>query len=248
MPSRTLVLIPVRNEARCLPHLFEMLRRQGVEEVLVVDDGSEDHSPNIARQAGAKVITHSQPRGYGAALRTGFLYALEQKVEVVLTLDGDLQHPPAFIPHFLDAVSRCGGIASGTRYHPASPRYSDPPPQRRRLNRWITWWIRRWLGLPITDAFCGYKAYHRNALEKLEIQEPGYGMPLEVWVQAACRKIPVVEVPVPLYYPDPGRRFPSRIAQYWDRWAYYRSVIERAIRRMSREGKTQKMLITEQSR
>ncbi len=246
MGMRTLVVIPVRNEARALPHLFDMLACQGVEEVLVVDDGSEDASAALARKAGATVISHPHPRGYGAALRTGFQYALDRKVDVVITLDGDLQHPPSFIPRFLRALEGCRGIASGTRYHPASPRRSDPPPQRRRLNRWMTWWIRRSLGLPITDAFCGYKAYHRGALRQLEIQEDGYGMPLEVWVQVACKEIPVVEVPVPLYYPDPGRRFPSEIQAFWDRWTYYRAVIERSVRRMQ-QGQAQKMLIAEET-
>ena len=56
------------------------------------------------------------------------------------------------------------------------------------------------LGLNLTDAFCGFKAYRAGALAKLKITEPGYAMPLELWVQAAQQNLKIIELPVPLIY------------------------------------------------
>ena len=63
------------------------------------------------------------------------------------------------------------------------------------------------MGFDLTDAFCGFKAYRVEALAKLQVTETGYAMPLELWVQAACQKLSVVEVAVPRIYLDESRSF-----------------------------------------
>ena len=76
-------------------------------------------------------------------------------------------------------------IVSGSRYLRRFPGDSDPPEQRRRINQVITEEVNRRLGLSLTDAFCGFKAYRVPALAKIELTETGYAMPLELWVRAA---------------------------------------------------------------
>ncbi len=89
-------------------------------------------------------------------------------------------------------------IVSGSRYLRRFPGDSDPPEQRRRINQIITEEVNRRLGLKLTDAFCGFKAYSVPALAKIELTETGYAMPLELWVRAAQLGLRIVELPVPL--------------------------------------------------
>jgi dolichol-phosphate mannosyltransferase len=85
------------------------------------------------------------------------------------------------------------------------------------------------LGLKLTDAFCGFKAYWVPALSKLDITEPGYAMPLELWVQAAHRNLRVVELPVPLIYLEEARSFGGSLDNAETRLEYYRQVVDRSV-------------------
>ena len=92
----------------------------------------------------------------------------------------------------------------------------------------ITAEINARLGLAITDAFCGFKAYSRRALVALHVTETGYAMPLEVWVQAAAAGLRIGELPVPLLYLDLARSFGGALDDAATRLAYYRGVLDRA--------------------
>jgi dolichol-phosphate mannosyltransferase len=117
---------------------------------------------------------------------------------------------------------------SGSRYLRRFPGDSEPPAARRRINAEITAEINRRFGLSLTDAFCGFKAYTRRALERLRVTETGYAMPLEVWVQAAAAGLVIEEVPVPLLYLDLARSFGGALDDAATRLAYYRGVLDRA--------------------
>ena len=89
----------------------------------------------------------------------------------------------------------------------------------------ITKEINERYGLSLTDAFCGFKAYRREALEKLFITERGWGMPLQLWVQAARQGLRVKEIAVPRVYLDPTRAFGGVMNDPEQRLAYYREVL-----------------------
>jgi dolichol-phosphate mannosyltransferase len=103
------------------------------------------------------------------------------------------------------------------------------PAERRQINVQITRELNERLGLTLTDAFCGFKAYRVAALAQLRITEPGYGMPLEVWVQAAHLGLRIVELPVPLIYLDEERSFGGSLDDGRKRLQYYHRVLDRAI-------------------
>jgi alkanesulfonate monooxygenase SsuD/methylene tetrahydromethanopterin reductase-like flavin-dependent oxidoreductase (luciferase family) len=106
--------------------------------------------------------------------------------------------------------------------------YGNTPEGFAALNAEITAEINKRLGLTLTDAFCGFKAYSRRALEAFSITETGYAMPLEVWVQAAAAGLRIVELPVPLVYLDLARSFGGALDDAATRLAYYRRVLDRA--------------------
>ena len=83
--------------------------------------------------------------------------------------------------------------------------------------------------MALTDAFCGFKAYRVEALAKLNLTEPGYAMPIELWVQAAHNGLRVVELPVPLIYLDERRSFGGALDDADTRLEYYHCVLDRAL-------------------
>jgi dolichol-phosphate mannosyltransferase len=103
------------------------------------------------------------------------------------------------------------------------------PAERRQINVQITRELNERLGLTLTDAFCGFKAYRVAGLAQLRITEPGYAMPLEVWVQSAHLGFHIVELPVPLIYLDEERSFGGSLDDGGQRLDYYHRVLDRAI-------------------
>lgn len=224
----TLVAIPVFNEEK---YLAEVLRRTlaFAVDVLVVDDGSTDRTPDVLKSFPAvKVIRQDPNRGYGAALRAAFKHGCEHGHDLVITMDSDGQHEPSLIPAF-EAASEDADIVSGSRYLAHFDVDTPAPADRRRINSLVTDELNACFGLGITDSFCGFKAYRTDALRRLHLTEDGYAMPLELWVQAACQRLRIREIAVPRVYLDPKRSFGETLDIASTRLAYYQEVIDRAV-------------------
>lgn len=227
MSHRILTALPVYNEVGHVADVVREVRRYSPE-VLVVDDGSTDGTADVlASLKGVRRLTHETNRGYGAALRSAFEYAGRENFQVLVTIDCDGQHEPKRIPRF---VAACAGwdIVSGSRYLKVYPDDSRPPADRRRINEQLTAEINRRLGLQLTDAFCGFKAYRVAALSRLCLSETGYAMPLELWVQAAHAGLRIRELPVPLIYLDEKRSFGGSLDDAQVRLDHYYQVLDRA--------------------
>lgn len=227
---RFLTAIPVYNEERHVEGVLDEVRRF-VPDILVVDDGSTDNTPTLlAQQKDLHLVTHPKNRGYGAALSSAFAYMREHpEFCVLVTMDCDGQHEPSRVPVLLEALHDAD-IVSGSRYLRDFRQDTLAPQDRQRINATITQELNARFGLHLTDAFCGFKAYRRSALERLHITETGWGMPLQLWVQAARAGLRIKEVGVPRLYLDPKRAFGGMLNDADQRLAYYREVIASAQR------------------
>jgi dolichol-phosphate mannosyltransferase len=226
---KTLVALPVYNE---VSHIDSVLQRvkQFADQVLVVDDGSTDGTTRqLAAHADVLSVRHPINRGYGAALRSAFEFAIRNGFEAVVTIDCDGQHEPQRIPELIGELHDCD-IVSGSRYLKVFDDNSQPPEDRWAINRMITAEINQQLGLQLTDTFCGFKAYRTSALRDLRLSVDGYAMPLEFWVQAAAAGLRIKEVAVPLIYLDEERSFGGSLDDSEIRLQHYRDVIRDSLR------------------
>lgn len=236
---RYLTALPVYNEQSHVDAVLDEVTRYA-SDVLVVDDGSSDGTAErLAARSDVFIVRHEKNRGYGAALQSAFDYAIHFGYDVLVTIDCDGQHEPQRIQQLVAACDDAD-IVSGSRYLDASDAKSQAPAERRQINQLITRELNERLGIDITDAFCGFKAYRVAALAKLDITDPGYAMPLELWAQAAALGLRIVEVPVPLIYLDEKRSFGGSLDDGGKRMAYYHQVLDRAIAAAKMRGNRSK--------
>jgi glycosyltransferase involved in cell wall biosynthesis len=225
---RVLTALPVYNEAAHVTPVLDEVARYA-SDILVVDDGSSDGTSDLlAKRTDIKVIRHEKNRGYGSALITAFQYAVDHEYDILVTIDCDGQHEPQRITQLVAACANAD-MVSGSRYLRNADSAHRAPAERRQINTQITRELNECLGLSLTDAFCGFKAYRVPALAKLTITEPGYGMPLELWIQAVHHGLRIVELPVPLVYLDEARSFGGSLDDGGKRLAYYHQVMDRAV-------------------
>ena len=237
MRTKFLTAIPVFNE---VAHVEDVIAhvRQYSSQILVVDDGSTDGTSEfLAGCPDIHLATHAENRGYGAALLTAFDYALQHDFDWLVTIDCDGQHAPQRIPVFVDlGQSRQLDLVSGSRYLQQFQGDNEPPPGRLRVNQLVTAELNQRLGLELTDAFCGFKAYRVARLADLNISEVGYAMPLELWVQAAAARWRIQEHPVPRIYTGENRSFGTTLDDDQTRLDYYHLVIQRSLDAMPCDG------------
>ena len=230
MAIRYLTALPVYNEVAHAGGVLDQVLRYSPH-VLAVDDGSTDGTSELlSARDDILYVRHAKNQGYGAALRTAFEYSLNEGYDVLVTIDCDGQHEPQRIPQFVAACAQAQ-IVSGSRYLEVFDDQSLPPADRRQINMQITAELNRRLGLNLTDAFCGFKAYRCEALAALDVAETGYAMPLEVWVQASRANLSIIELPVPLIYLDEERSFGGSLDDAATRLAYYHQILDRALGR-----------------
>ena len=233
--ARWSAALPVYNEEQYVDQILAEVT-QYAPSVLVVDDGSSDGtSQRLAAWPDVQVISHETNQGYGAALKSAFRYAIEHNYDYLVTLDCDGQHQPQRIPRFVEACKNAD-MVSGSRYLKKYEGDSQPPTQRMFINRQITRRLNEQLCLELTDAFCGFKAYRVEALKMLDIEDNGYAMPLELWVQAAMQHWRIIEVPVPLIYLDLTRSFGGALDDSERRLRHYNDCLDRSVAAMQARG------------
>lgn len=198
MTMRVAVLIPAYNAAKTLEPVIRSALEQ-TNDVTVIDDGSKDGTGDIARRAGAHLLTHEVNRGKGAALKTGFQWACQHDYEGVVTLDADGQHLPSEIPKFVRCHAGTGAdLIIGGRAH----LFGQMLPRRRMANRFSAWTIAIASGAKITDAQSGYRFYSTRMLREIRLRSDGFAMESEVIVRAGRGGFKVLTTPIDLGFVD----------------------------------------------
>jgi len=191
------VVIPAHNEASTIGEAVKGALKHA-DEVLVVDDGSEDDTSARARGAGARVLRHVVKRGQGAALRTAIRAARQSGAEIIVTFDADLQQDATEIPALVAPLKAgLAEIVLGSRF---LGRAKNMPALRRLLLRLAVFFTRITTGLKITDTHNGFRAMTASAAERILITQDGFAHASEILSEVARHRLPYREVPVNLNY------------------------------------------------
>ena len=186
------IVMPAHNEERSIGRVLDALKREGYSKVIVVDDGSEDQTAEIARQKGAVVINHPKNMGLGAALRTGLKAARERDADRAVTFDADGQHDPKSVRKLLEALDG-GDLAIGVREHLGIPLH-------KRVGNFGLNFITYLFSGIFTDSQSGARAFNRRALELVNIKSDRYEVSSEIIIRAKRRGLRLKEVPVKCFY------------------------------------------------
>jgi glycosyltransferase involved in cell wall biosynthesis len=198
---RVIAVIPAHDEA---PRVGPVVRGalQALP-VVVVDDGSDDETADVARRAGATVLVQRPNQGKGAALRAGFRYALELGAEAVVTLDADGQHDPAEIPSLLAArlAGGDGDDASAAELVIGQRRFAEMPPVRRLSNSIGTVALSAALGHWVPDNQSGYRVIGRRLMQAmLASRDDGFAFEVEMIAVCLREGWPIAWAPIRTIY------------------------------------------------
>lgn len=195
--GRIAVIVPALNEALAIAAVLDSVRALGLP-VIVVDDGSDDGTPEIAAARGVTLIRHARRMGKGQALRDGFREALRQGFDGVVTMDGDGQHVAADIPRLL-AVAAChpDHLVIGARI----VNRNRQPGYRRWANDFADWGIGWACGQRLLDTQSGQRYYPRAAMELVDIETENFVFESEIIIEANWQRgVRVAAVPIESRY------------------------------------------------
>ncbi|HET8625848.1 MAG TPA: glycosyltransferase [Thermomicrobiales bacterium] len=190
---RVAAIIPAWNEAASIGLVVVAVPRRFVDDVVVVDGGSDDGTAAVARAAGARVVGQDRP-GYGAACAAGVRAAVAAGAEILVFLDGDYADDPADLPLVLGPVlAGRADLALGTRL--ARRERGALPPHQLAGNRVAVLLIALLYRRRLRD-IGSFRAIRADRLAALGMSHPTYGWPVEMVVKALRRGYRVVEVPI----------------------------------------------------
>lgn len=197
--------MPAFNEAPFIGPVIEEIRKNcGDADVLVVDDGSKDGTSSQAHDRGALVINHPFNLGYGAALQTGFKFAVKKGYDYVVTIDADGQHDPASVQSLFESLKSAGAdVVVGSRFLTGTYRMSVA----RRIGAWLFALVARfYTGYRFTDPTSGFQLLNRAAFLYLAADE-GYPFDypdVNIIMLLHKKRFKVVEAPVRMSINEEG--------------------------------------------
>jgi glycosyltransferase involved in cell wall biosynthesis len=215
------VVIPCLDEAESIERVVTSARatlgESGIAgEVVVVDNGSSDDSAELARRAGARVVSEPR-RGYGSAYMAGFAAA---RGRYIVMADADLTYDLADIPRFLERLESGADVVIGDRMDNIEPgamhwlhRYVGNPVLSGTLNLFFRTGVR--------DAHCGMRALRRDVIPRLDLRATGMEFASEMVIRSSKENLRVEQVPIH-YHPREGE---SKLSRYRDGWRHLRFLL-----------------------
>jgi dolichol-phosphate mannosyltransferase len=200
----SLVIIPTYNERenlqRLVPIILDLPARF---DILVIDDASPDGTGEMAetlvRESGGRVQVQHRPAklGLGSAYIAGFRHASSQPYDLIFQMDADFQHDPNDLVRFVAAAHKAD-VVIGSRYVPGGSTI-EWSPWRRAISQGGAIYTRTLLSLPYRDVTTGYRCYHRQVLEGLDLDHittTGFGFQVEMLYRCHQMGASIVELPI----------------------------------------------------
>jgi glycosyltransferase involved in cell wall biosynthesis len=186
------ILIPAYNAGETITAVVRECLEQGLP-VAVVDDGSTDDTSALLSGLPVVLLRHEKNLGKGAALKTGFSWALESGFDGVVTIDADGQHDVAAIKRLVEAARRGGfGILIASRHS----QFGQMGGLRKLWNRIGVWCIWKRTGFEITDSQSGFRHYSREVLKNVSLKSNGYALEMEMLLRSWKNGFTVGSLPI----------------------------------------------------
>lgn len=187
-------IIPAYNEEKHIEEVISNVKKY-VDDVIVVDDGSQDKTSEKAKKANL-VLRHIVNLGKGVALKTGMIAALKKKADIIITIDADGQHSPGDIPGLIKALDG-NDVVLGVR------KESEKVPFVKKIgNRGLNFLFRILFGLKVSDTQSGFRVFTLGACRKLTWNSQGYAVETEILTKIKKHNLKFVEVPISTVYLD----------------------------------------------
>jgi glycosyltransferase involved in cell wall biosynthesis len=213
---KVVAVIPCFNTEKTIgPIIAKTLKY--VDEAVVIDDGCEDNTAEVARAAGARVVSHHGNKGYGAAIKTGFAEAKEIGADIMITIDGDGQHSPDEIPDVLFPIINDGAdLTIGSRFLPpsqssnscvspssVSSQMLETMPRYRKFGIMVISWLWNFGSqIKVTDTQSGFRAYSKRIIQDINLRENGMSISIEILERVREKKYIIREVSATCWYSD----------------------------------------------
>lgn len=227
---RVIAMAPVLNEEVKIGHVVRRTPRDVVDEVLVIDDGCTDRSPEVARELGATVLPMGRTVGVGAALRAGYAYAVEKGYDVAVVMAGNNKDSPEEIPALVDPIADGrADFVQGSRFLKRDANFGEMPVYRKLATRvhplLFSLAARRW----VTESTNGFRAVHRRVLEdsRLDLAQPWldeYELEPYLYLRAIQLGYRTAEVPVTKVYP-PKKIGQTKMKPITGWWSILRPIV-----------------------
>jgi glycosyltransferase involved in cell wall biosynthesis len=199
------VVIPAYNEQQVIGGVLrELIEQNKSFNIVVVDDGSKDETAREAAKYPIHILQHPINLGQGAALATGFEYALGQNADIVVSFDADGQMRPADIEKLAGKIKEGYDVALGSRFLDIQPQ--DMPPLRKFLLRLVVAFTRATGGLNVTDIHNGFRAFKADALRKIVITQNQMAHASEIMSEIKRNKLKYCEASVGIRYTDYSKK------------------------------------------
>lgn len=197
------VLIPTYNNGLTIESVIQSTLEY-CDDVILVNDGCTDNTNEVLTKFPQLIIvTHNVNKGKGKALRNGFDKAIEKGFDYVISIDSDGQHFPKDFVSFLNKIEKePGSLIIGAR----NMTVDNVPNKSNFGNRVSNFWYRVETGISLTDTQSGFRLYPVQKLKKIFFFTTKFEFEIEVIVKAAWRGIPVINIPVSVYYAPQNER------------------------------------------
>ena len=195
--EKTLIILPAYNEANVIENVINSIKKEGYNDILVVDDCSKDNTFKIAEKNNVKVLRHIINRGAGAATYTGLIYAKKNNYKYVVLLDSDGQHDPKDIKKLLKYAEKYDLIIGSRMINP-----KGMPIIRQILNKVGSLITAFFFGTYVKDSQSGFKVLNKKAINKIKIHFDRYEFCSEILGEVSKHRLKVKEIPIKVIYTD----------------------------------------------
>ncbi len=203
MHKKVVIVLPAYNAAKTLERTVNDIPEGSYDEIVLVDDASQDSTAELARSLGIHTIVHPKNRGYGGNQKTCYTHALEQGADIVVMLHPDYQYDPTVVPTITEPLRKGeADMVMASRFLSKDPRAQGMPRYKYLGNRLLTM-LENWVfNQNLSEYHSGYRAYTRSLLKEVGFEKfsDNFVFDSQMMASVAGRKLRIAEISIPTRY------------------------------------------------